>query len=411
MTPRERVCAALLHQETDRVPVDFGGMRSTGITAIAHNRRKKHLGLVEDTLVYDVVQQLAQPSETVLDRFGVDVVDLGRAFLTDPGDWRDWTLPDGSAAKTPSYFQPEGDGAGGWTVRADDGTAFGTMPAGTQHISQCHWPLGGIESPDDIGDLGDAGTKVTWMALPSPPWHLATTTGEGLLQLREGAKRLHESTDRAIMVAFGGNMLESGQFLCGMARFLEMLAAESSLAEALMDRLLERYMTILPRFLEAIGPHVQLIQMGDDLGTQAGTQISPDMYRRLIKPRHKVIYSYIRENFDGFLFLHSCGSVRELLPDLIEIGVQAINPVQTACAGMDPTELKREFGKDLTFWGGGCETASTLRHGTPEEVAAEVRERIRIFSPGGGYVFNQVHNVLSDVPPENVVAMFEAAAL
>ncbi|MBM3498141.1 MAG: methyltransferase, partial [Armatimonadetes bacterium] len=185
---------------------------------------------------------------------------------------------------------------------------------------------------------------------------------------------------------------------------------ERKLAEAVMDLLLEAYLEVLPRFLEAVGPYVQIIQVGDDLGTQTGLQISPEMYRRLIKPRHRILYAYIREHFDGFLFLHSCGSLRELLPDLIEVGVQIINPVQTSATGMDPAELKREFGRDLCFWGGGCETQSTLRLGTPEAVAAEVRERVRIFSKGGGYVFNQVHNVLSDVPPENVVAMFRAAA-
>ena len=410
MTPRQRICAALRHEETDRVPIDFGGMRSTGIMALAYNKLKTHLNLDEATLVYDVVQQLAQPSDEVLDRFGVDCIDLGRAFLTQPGDWRDWTLPDGSAAKAPGYFRPEGDGRGGWLVRAEDGTVFGVMPKGTQYITQACRPLEEITSPDQIGDLAPHKAEVTWMGLPSPPWHLDLSTDEGWSELGETAKRLCETTDRAIMAAFGGNFLEGGQFLLGMARFLETLAADARLADAVLDALLEDYMSVLPRFLETVGPYVQLIQVGDDLGTQTGPQISPEMYRRFFKPRHAALYSYIHEHFDGFLFLHSCGSLRALIPDLIDVGVQVINPVQTSAAGMDPAELKREFGKDLAFWGGGCETQSTLRLGTPQEVAAEVRERIGIFSQGGGYVFNQVHNVLSDVPPENVVAMYEAAA-
>ena len=409
MTSRDRVLAALRHEETDRVPIDFGGMRSTGIMALAYGTLTAHLGLSEDTLVYDVVQQLAQPSDAVLDAFGVDVVDLGRAFLTRREDWHDWTLPDGSAARAPHYFAPEPDGEGGWLVRADDGTVIGRMPAGSQHLTQRHWPLQGLQSAAEIGDLAPHTAKVTWMALPSPPRHLDLMTDEGFRAVQDGARALCETTDRGIMAAFGGNLLEGGQFLCGMQRFLEMLAGEPQLAEALMDRLLEAYMEVLPRFLAAVGPYVQLIQVGDDLGTQVGLQISPDMYRRLIKPRHRILYAYIREHFDGFLFLHSCGSLRELLPDLIDVGVQVINPVQTSAAGMDPVELKRQFGRDLCFWGGGCETQSTLRLGTPEEVAAQVRDRVRIFSEGGGHVFNQVHNVLSDVPPENVVAMFQAA--
>jgi len=410
MTSRQRVCAALRHEGTDRPPIDFGGMRSTGIMAMAYNRLKAHLSLEEETLVYDVVQQLAQPSDAVLDLFRVDVVDLGRGFLARPEDWHDWTLPDGSRGKAPFYFRPESDHHGGWQTIAWDGTVFGRMPAGANHLSQCHWPLRHITSPGQIGDIGEHAKQVTWMALPSPPRHLDLMTEEGLSKLRETTRRFSKSTDRAIMAAFGGNFLEGGQFLCGMARFLEMLAAEPNLAEAVMDHLLEVYMSVLPRFLSAVGPYVQVIQVGDDLGTQAALQISPDMYRRLIKPRHRIIYSYIREHFDGFLFLHSCGSIRQLLPDLIEVGVQIVNPVQTSAAGMDPAELKREFGRDLCFWGGGCETQTLLRLGTPEQVAAQVRERLRIFSPGGGYVFNQVHNVLSDVPPENMVAMFQAAA-
>jgi len=409
MTSRERVCAALRHEETDRVPIDFGAMRSTGCMAIAYHKLTAYLGLDEPTLLYDVVQQLAQPSEAVLDALNVEVVDLGRAFLTGPEDWWDWELPDGAPAKAPCYFAPESDGAGGWRVRAADGTVFGRMPAGCQHFTQCYWPLHELRSDGEIGDLASHAKKVTWMALPSPPRHLDLMTDEGFREMREGARRLHESSDRAIMAAFGGNFLEGGQFLCGMQRFLEMLAGEPKLAEALLERLLEEYMKVLPRFLDAVGPYVQLIQVGDDLGTQAGLQISPDMYRRLIKPRHRALYSYIRERFDGFLFLHSCGSIRGLLPDLIDVGVQVINPVQTSAVGMDPAELKREFGRDLAFWGGGCETQTTLRSGTPEEVAAQVRARVRLFAKGGGYVFNQVHNVLSDVPPENVVAMFQAA--
>ncbi|MBM3497731.1 MAG: methyltransferase, partial [Armatimonadetes bacterium] len=153
MRSRERVISALRHEATDRPPIDFGGMRSTGIMALAYRKLKAHLGLAEDTLVYDVIQQLAQPSEAVLDAFGVDVVDLGRAFLTRPEDWRDWTLPDGSAAKAPCYFAPESDGAGGWVVRAQDGTVFGRMPKGSQHLTQCCWPLHGLRNAEEIGEL------------------------------------------------------------------------------------------------------------------------------------------------------------------------------------------------------------------------------------------------------------------
>jgi uroporphyrinogen decarboxylase len=428
MTSRERVLVALRHQQPDRTPIDFGGMRSTGATAIAYNRLKKYLGVAGgETRVYDVVQQLAQPEDEILDLFEVDVIDLGRAFLTEPEDWKPWTLPDGSPAKIPTWFCPEPDGKGGWVARAEDGTIIGRMPAGVEYFSQAFWPLAETHDLRELERLDEHKKKVTWMALPSPPWHLRLPTspppplpaGEGSgagdapeddwALLARRANELYESTDRAIMAAFGGNLLEGGQFLCGIARFLEDLAGDRRWAEALLDKLVEGYMAALPKFLEAVGPYIQIIQMGDDLGTQTGLQISPRMYRDLFKPRHRHIYGYIRDHFDGFLFLHSCGSLREIIPDLIDVGVQVINPVQTNAAGMDPAELKREFGRDLSFWGGGCETQGVLAHGTPEQVRTQVRERLRIFGEGGGYVFNQIHNVLSNVPPENVVAMFEAA--
>ena len=409
MTSRERVRAALRHEAPDRVPIDFGAMRSTGIMAMGYNRLKRHLGLTTGaTRMYDVVQQLAQPEEAILDRFGVDAVDLGRAFLTEATDWKPWALPDGSAAEVPAWFAPEPDGAGGWEFRVD-GTVIGRMPAGVAHVTQVHWPLAESDEVPGLEALRAAFGRVTWAVLKSAPWHLNLADPAVLQAAGETARRFRQSTDRAIMVAFGGNMLENGQYLRGFGQFLEDLALRPRYVAALLDRLVEHYMSILPRFLEVIGPHVDLIQMGDDLGMQTGPQISPRMYREIIKPRHQALYRYIREHFDGFLFLHSCGSIRQLLPDLIEAGVQVVNPVQTAAAGMDPAELKREFGRDLAFWGGGCDTQGVLQHGTPEEVRAQVRERIRIFGEGAGHVFNQVHNVLSAVPPENVVAMFEAA--
>jgi len=418
MTSRERVVAALRHQETDRVPVDLGGMRSTGTTAIAYNRLKAHLALprpgdgwpLHHTRVYDVIQQLAEPDIEILDRFGADVVDLSRAFLTEPGQWRPWTLPDGSPAVIPPWFDPEPDGAGGWVVRDGEGGVMGAMPAGVQYVTQrCH-PLREASSAADFADLGPARAKVTWFALPCAPWHLSLDSPEGFDEIRGRARALHGSCDRAIMAALGGNILEAGQFLCGMDRFLMMLAEDEPLACALMDRLVEDYLKVIPRFFEAVGDSVQVVQMGDDLGTQTASQISPAMYRRLVKPRHRIVYEAVHKHFGGFLFLHSCGDISALIPDLIDVGVDVINPVQTSCPGMQPEVLKREFGRDLSFWGGGCDTQTVLRTASPAEVRRHVRDRVATFAPGGGFVFTQVHNIMADVPPPNVLAMYEAVA-
>jgi uroporphyrinogen decarboxylase len=171
----------------------------------------------------------------------------------------------------------------------------------------------------------------------------------------------------------------------------------------------ERHLADLEGFLGAVGEYIDVVLFGDDLGMQTGPLISPAMYREFFKPRHRQLWSRAKELAEVKVMLHSCGGIRELLPDLIEAGLDAVNPVQTSCAGMDPAELKREFGADLVLWGGGCDTQEVLPYGAPEEVRRHVRERVRLLNPGGGFVFQQVHNILANVPVENVVAMLEAA--
>jgi uroporphyrinogen decarboxylase len=411
MTKRERVLKAIQHREPDRVPLDLGAMRSTGITAIAYGKLKKHLGITAGgTYVYDVVQQLAQPETAILDYVDADVIDLGRAFLLEDTDWKDFVLPDGSPAKIPAYANLEPDGEGGWVARSRDGTVIGTMPRGAFYLSQNHFPLLGWDgrSRKPLERLPELMDRVTWAALPTAPWH-RPLGDEHLAEIRRRARELYETTDYAIMAGFGGNLLEWGQFLCRIDVFLADLIENPAKAEALLDRLTELHLASLEKFLDTIDGYVQIIQMGDDLGTQLAPQISPEMYRRFFKPRHKRIYERVRRRDGIHLFLHSCGSIADLLPDLIETGVEIINPVQTSARGMDPERLKREFGRDLTFWGGGCDTQRLLPDGTEREIDDQVRRRMEIFGPGGGFVFTQVHNILPNVPPRNIVAMIEAA--
>jgi uroporphyrinogen decarboxylase len=211
------------------------------------------------------------------------------------------------------------------------------------------------------------------------------------------------------LAGFGGNLLEWGQFLCRNDQFLVDLIESPRKAEALLDRLTAIHLENLEPFLDAVEGFVQIIQMGDDLGTQLAPQISPAMYRRFFKSRHRQIFERVRRRPGLHLFLHSCGAIAPLLPDLIEIGVEIINPVQTSARGMEPEWLKREFGKHLTFWGGGCDTQSVLPHGTEREIDQHVRKRFEILAPGGGFVYTQVHNIMPNVPPRNIVAMIEAA--
>lgn len=394
MTSRERVLTALNHQEPDRVPVDFGAMRSTGIMAVEYNRLKKHLGRQEgETFVYDLFQQLAEPEEWILQRFRADVVQLHRlrpAFGFSIAQRRPGTLPDGSPCTYPADFYPIAH-EGGEAIM-EGGRVIAYRPEASWVFYQEFHPFRGVRDPEDVDES-----------------FLPTLEDDEFTYLRERSKQLRESTDRAILGAFGGNIIESGQFDFGYEEFLTLMVTEPKLVHHYFSRLTEHWLAMLDRYIEAVGDHIDMIQLGDDLGTQQGPVVSPKMYREMVKPYHQTIFQHVKKHSDYRVFLHSCGAIADLIPDLIEAGVDILNPVQTSARGMEPERLKREFGRDLTFWGGGCETQTTLYHGTPEQVRDEAKKRMDIFSPGGGYVFNQIHNILAGVPPENIVALYEAA--
>jgi uroporphyrinogen decarboxylase len=404
MTPRERVLAALNHQEPDRVPIDFGGHRSSGIAAIAYARLRKALNLEPRPIrVYDPVQQLAIVDGDVLDRFGVDTIEMGRGFAREDEHWVDWTLPDGTPCQMPRWAAPERQ-VGRWVLRSARGRVLAQMPDGAIYFEQTYWPY--LED-DDLDRLPEALEENMWCAVQSPPGPLAAGE-DGAKRLTEGARQLRRSTDRAIIGLFGGNLLETGQFLYRIDRFLMLLAANPRRVHAFLDRLVEIHLANLERFLGLVGDSIDVILFGDDLGTQNGPQMSPAMYQEFFKPRHARLWRRAKELADVKVMLHCCGGVRPLLPHLIEAGLDAINPVQISCRGMEPRALKRDFGDRLTLWGGGCDTHKTLAFATPDAIRRHVREQVAILEPGGGFVFQQVHNILADVPPENVVAMFDA---
>ena len=186
------------------------------------------------------------------------------------------------------------------------------------------------------------------------------------------------------------------------------LAANPEFAGALLDKLVEVSINKLEQILPVAEGYVQVIVTGDDLGTQNGPQLSPKLYKKIVKPRHKYLYQYIKKYTSAHLFLHTCGSVYEFIPDFIEMGVDVINPVQVSAKDMDTKRLKKEFSKDITFWGGGCDTQKVLPFGTPREVTEEVKRRVGDLVPGGGFVFSQVHVIQAGTPPENIMAMYDA---
>jgi uroporphyrinogen decarboxylase len=409
MSSRKRVLQAVNHREPDRVPIDFGGHRSSGIMAIAYRRLKEYLGIeTGEIYVYDVPQQLSIVETEVLDFFGVDTIELGRGFALASEEWRDWVLPDGSPCKIPASIEPVKVGED-WHIRNPDGTLVAIQKKGCLYFEQTCYPL--AESRDSaFEDLELHLEKSMWASVGSPPAPLTYDNPDHAERLGTGAKALRQSTDRAILGLFGGNLLETGQTLFRNDNFLALLAENPARAHRFLDRLLEIHLKNLEKFLSVVGPYIDIIVFGDDFGMQTGPQISPRMYADFFQFRQREMWVRTKQLADVKIMLHCCGGVYPLLPGLIAAGLDIINPVQTTCRDMALERLKASFGADLCFWGGGCNTRDVLATASPEEVADDVRRRVQIMAPGGGFVFQQIHNVMADVPPANLVSMLQAAA-
>jgi uroporphyrinogen decarboxylase len=400
----------LAHKQPDKVPIDLGAHRSSGIAAIAYAKLKQALGITTgDVYVYDMVQQLAIVEPEVLDAVGADVIELGRAFMLDDKDWQPWVLPDGTPAKIPSFIHLERRGDAEYLL-SDDGVDLAIRKAGMLYFEQIHWPWLECEIKEqDFADLEEALNCTMWTGIPTPGGHLPLTE-EGLAGLAAGARRLRASTDRAIMGLFGGNFFEIPQFLYRQDNYLLYMGLYPEACQRLSQALYEFHLPRLEAWLSAVGPYIDVMLFGDDLGGQNGPLMSPDMYRRYYKPWQKKLWKRAKELAPHVnIHLHSCGGIEPLLNDLIDAGLESANPVQITSRGMDARHLKATYGDRFTFWGGGCDTRHVLPHGTPDEIRAHVRDQIAILAPGGGFVFQQVHNILADVPPENVIAMLEAA--
>ena len=280
------------------------------------------------------------------------------------------------------------------------------MPVGATFFDQTYFPyLDGY--PDNYDNLDEEMGRIMWARDAHSPWDHAGDDGFWET-LREKTLHLRQNTDKALLVVCGCNLFEWGTFLRRMDNFLMDLMCDPSNVEKLLDELMKRHLATLEKVCESVGDIVDIIRFGDDLGMTQGPFMEPEIYRQLFKPRHKMLCDYVKEHSEMHTFIHSCGSISLLMPDLIDAGIEIFNPVQTNAYLMEPEFLKKEFGKDCTFWGGGIENVGVLNNGTPQQVRDQVFERLEIFSEGGGFVFNTVHNILPDVPPENIVAMYDA---
>jgi uroporphyrinogen decarboxylase len=398
MTSRERLLAAVNHVEPDRLPVDLGGSIVTGINAMAYARLKRYLSahgwsFAEDTVrVTNIILMLAEVEPELIDSWGIDVLPVDRYFAAPGvplnGRWKVHPLPDGTPALFPEDFSPLIEEDGTWKLFEGE-VMTNVLSPGSGSFVPAHFPLADV-SLEELDSF----------SLPG--------LGEAELQyLNHRARTLYENTDKALFGWFNGSIFETAQYLSGFDTFFMRLAGEQELSRRLLERLTERVIEDLKRYLGAVGQYIQVIGFGDDLGFQNGPQISPVLFRAIVKPLLKQIYGTAHALSPAKLFLHSCGSVFEFIEDFIEIGVDILNPVQSSAAGMEVGTLKRRFGDRLVFWGGGADVQTVLPRATPEEARRDVRHRIELMQPGGGYVFAPIHNLQADIPPENIVAMYE----
>lgn len=375
MNHRERSLAALNHQEPDRVPIDLGATRNTGILEAPYRALASYLGLgepveAEASFGLAKVLGLATPDEAVLQRLGVDFRGI---FLGKPDHSPEKMLPDGT--------------------HQDELGVIRKQPPGSHYFDLVQAPLDREITVTDI---------INW------PW--PDPTDPGIVRgLREKALAIRATTDCALALHLQDIVVHSSQYMRGFERWYMDLILEPDLLDALMDALLEIRMEIARRALAEVGDLIDVVSCSDDIADQRGPIMSPKLYQKFIKPRHRRYFDLLRASTSATILYHSCGAVSTLIPDFIDLGIPFINPVQVSAAGMDTARLKCEYGDQIGFWG-AVDTMHVLPFGTADKVRAETQRRIRDLGTGGGYVLAAVHNIQPDVPPQNIVAMCEAAS-
>jgi uroporphyrinogen decarboxylase len=376
MNSRQRVQAALNHQEGDRIPIDLGATIVSSITRRAYTDLKHYLNIpLAEIRMLDYVQQLPYLDEALLERFEVDfrMVQLPSATapglqVFEEGDYYAFIDRWGSKLHMPKegglYF---------------DWVDFPIKEFTLEALQEYNWPR------------------------PDPQ--------EYVLQLKDQARHLYENTDYALVgsAVIGGGIFEQPARTIGLENFLMALVSEPKFADRLMERITDIYIESCNNYLDQVGQYIQVFTYWDDVNTQTGWMINPQLYRQMVKPKQRRLVEAIKNKTDAKIFFHGCGATFDLIPDLIEVGFDILNPVQVSARGMDTRKLKAEYGKDIVFWGGGVDTQQVLPFGSREQVITEVKRRIDDLAAGGGFVFAAIHNIQAFVPPENIVAAFDTA--
>ena len=375
MNSRERILTTLKHKEPDRIPFDLGSTKVTGITKNAYINLVNFLGEKANELeFFDVIQQLVVVKENILKRLKVDTRGLMPNVVR-----KNPTIKD-----HPDFKLFTDEWGISWKMPKEKGFYFDLIKS----------PLSGDITEKDIDNF---------------PW--PDPTNPHLLDgLKEKVKEFYQNGYAIILESFGAGIFEMSCRIRGYEQFYSDLAINPNLACKLMDKFLELKIQFYKMASKELGNYIQFIREGDDIAGQKSLLISPKMYLKYIKPRHKELFNAQKKIFPEpfYTFFHSDGAIYELIPDFIEIGIDILNPVQISGEGINLEKIKKEFGKELTFWGGGIDTQQTLPKAKPEEVKKEVKQRIESLASGGGFIFNTIHNIQDDVPPENIMAMWKA---
>jgi uroporphyrinogen decarboxylase len=376
MTSRERVLVALNHQQPDRIPIDLGGFQ-TGIHKRAYRELLDHLGINEEIPTLDPVQQLAIPSETILQKFHVDI-----RYVAAHG-------PDGFKSEVELR---ERDGRRWHDLKDEFGVVWSMPDDQMLYMDISHHPL----------------ARATIKEIERYPFPIGGDPTR-FTGVREKALAMRKNTPFALSSGISGVTYEMCWYLRGLEQWFADILEDRAFCEALLDRTSQYWVEWMERFLAEVGDILDIIMIGDDLTGQDGPIFAPKFYRDVVRPRQRKVVDTIKKHSKAKIWYHTCGDCSEYIPDLIDMGIDILNPVQINTRGMDPAVLKSKYGNDVVFWGGGIDSQHILPFATPAQVREAVRKNVEIFKKGGGYVFNNVHNIQPGVPPENIIAMYDAA--
>ncbi|MBS6642375.1 MAG: hypothetical protein KH366_02190 [Clostridiaceae bacterium] len=396
-TSRERVLKTINHQQPEGLAIDFGSSTSTGISVFAYSKLQEYLNLDKGELpkLYELFLMMADPSDGMIDRMAGDIIQLKRYaphFGVALEDWKEWELHDGVRCLVPGGFCPD-ETVKGYEIRDDNGNVIARMPKDGYYFDQTYFPCKGMEEIEEIDSIEMKGIS-----------------NRELSYLQKESERLHRDTDKAVMFPIYGRIFEAGMQAFGFEDWLVQIMTNEEMVHHYLNKLTDLHIQDIDRVLSTCNEYIDIVRFCDDLGTQSSLIMSQEVYRNMIKPYHTKMFQHIKKNYPKQkIALHCCGAIEPLIPDLIESGVDILNPVQISADNMDPKSLKEKYGDQIVFWGGGVDMQFEAVNASIDDLKKHVEELIQTFMPGGGFIFAPTHNIQSDISPERILAIYETA--